>query len=214
MQIRVLPSDSNKEARFSVDLLGWVGDSRSLSIQPLSFSPLYGFGGVLVVSEIAANPILAAALLAALLADRIIDWSAFDDLSRKLENLNNSAVREFINRGTRILQKAYDDLEKPARELGIIDRKTKDTSTREKGSTREYTKPGGQEALDTDFDKFDGEVTPLDGGVDMKTLPNGNKVVKRSETETNKTPTLEIQPRDTGNKPGGGLRVKIRYPKL
>lgn len=93
----------------------------------------------------------------------------------------------------------------------MIDRKTKNITGNEKQPSRNYQKPGGEEALKKDFDKFPGEVSSPEPGIDVKTLPNGSKVIKRPVNENSTYPTLEIQPGRTGNKVDDGRRIKVRY---
>lgn len=68
------------------------------------------------------------------------------------------------------------------------------------------------EQLGRDFDKIPGEVSRREPNVELKVLPNGDRVVKRPIGNTeDKAPTLEIQPADTGNKAEGRRRIKVRY---
>lgn len=94
-------------------------------IQPLSFSPVYGFGGVLVIPALADTPVLASAVLGAVLAAEVIDWSAFQKLSQMLHDMKDREVQKKIAEGIQALNKIHDKLEKPLREKGIIDKKTK-----------------------------------------------------------------------------------------
>jgi hypothetical protein len=221
IQIRVLSpsakrnvSSTDDKNSVAVDLFTLVADSQSALIQPLSFSALFGPLGILVVPELGASPTLASALLAAILASQVVDWDAFYQMSKLMEEMKDQAFRHLVEQGTIALNKVQDELEKPARELGVIDRKTKNTTKDKKDPTREYRKPGGEEALNKDFDKFPGEATSPEPGVEMKTLPNGNKVVKRLKpSKDDSIPTLEFQPQKTGNKIDDRGRIKIRYPK-
>jgi hypothetical protein len=99
------------------------------------------------------------------------------------------------------------------RETSFCRQATTDTTKDKTQPTRQYEKPGGEEALNKDFDKFPGEATSPEPGVEMKTLPNGNKVVKRLKPKDDSIPTLEFQPQKTGNKIDDRGRIKIRYPK-
>ncbi len=218
-QVRILPAtfarkvNSVNTASVKVDISSLVADPRSNSIQPLSFSPLYGYAGVLVAPELAANPILLGVLLGVVLASQPVDWNAFHDVGQLGKEMKNSSIRRLLDQGIITLHKAHDELEKPARDLGVIDRKTKKTNKNEKSLTREYEKSGGKKALEKDFDQFPGDATPSEPGVEVKILPNGSKVVKRPiVSENNKAPTLEIQPQKLGNKNDDGRRIKIRYP--
>jgi hypothetical protein len=219
IQIRVLSQnlgrgiDSVTEPGAEIDLSSWVADPMSNSIQPLSFSALYGVTGVLVVPELVTNPVLMGILLGAVLASQPIDWSAFYKMSELAWEAKVPEIDRMIDQGTLALHKAHDELEKPARELGVIDRKTKNISESEKGPSRNYKKPGGEEALKKDFDKFPGDVTSPEPGIDMKILPNGSRIVKRPQSVDNEQPTLEIQPPKTGNKIDDGRRIKVRYSK-
>jgi hypothetical protein len=87
-----------------------------------------------------------------------------------------------------------------------------DTSSDKDNDTREYTKSGGDAALKKDFNKFPGDaVQSGDGKVQIKTLPDGIKIVIRPTSTSTTTPTLEIQPPKVGDI-DSQLRVKIRYP--
>jgi hypothetical protein len=219
IQIRVLPPlqkrnpSSTAISKTPVDLSSWLADPRNLSIQPLSFSIIVGSQGMILIPELAEAPLLAAAALGAILANEVINWHSFYQLSQLLVNVTDTRVRELIQEGTNILHEGHDELEKPARDLGIITNKTEKTPNNEKNETREYIKPGGEEALQKDFDKFPGEVVKAKDGTEMKILSDGATVVKRPITPKNQLPTLEIQAPKGNIKEINGLRIKVRYPK-
>jgi hypothetical protein len=214
IQIRVLPPlqkrnpSSTIVSKITIDLSSWLADPRNLSIQPLSFSTVVGSQGVLLIPELADAPLLAAAALGAILASEMIDWDAFHDLSQLLTNATDARVRQLIQEGNTALQEAHDELEKPAREAGVIDKSAKDTTEDRNNSTRQYDKPGGIEALQKDFDKFPEETRIADDGTEYKDLPKGNRIVKRLRDKNGPRPVLEIQPQK-GN--GTNIRIKVRY---
>jgi hypothetical protein len=212
IQIRVLPALQKRNpsstiiSKVPVDLTSWLADPRNLSIQPLSFSAVAGSQGVLLIPELADAPLLAAAALGAVLSFEMIDWNAFYNLSRLLTNMTDARVRQFIQEGNAALQEGHDNLEKPARGLGIIDNETKETTEKDEYQTREYTKPGGEEALQKDFDRFPEKVTLAKDGTETKILPDGTTIVKRPAQKGRPT-TLEIQ----SPKAQSDLRIKVRY---
>ena len=215
-QIRVL-SDSQKRAVNSknenkaiIDIMSWLANPNDPNIQPLSFSTLYGYGGVAVVPALIEAPLAAVILLAAVLSAKIIDWDKFFELKDVLKNSSDAEVQKALDEGTRVLNKAHDELEKPARDAGIITGKSKNTSKDKNKETREYTKPGGNEELKKDFGRIPGETSKASDGTEIKTLPDGTRVVHRPQTD-NKVPTLEIQPSKNGSI-SPKTRIKIRYP--
>lgn len=215
IQIRVLDQSALRNPtsevyKVSLDLLSWIADPNKSDIQPLTFSPVYGFGGVLVIPALADVPILAAAVLGAVLAAEAVDWNAFQKLSQILQNVNNRKVQKKIAEGIQALNKIHDKLEKPLREKGIIDKKTKRTPGRDSDSVREYENPGGQEALDKDFEKLNGPPKKVDD-VDVKQIEKDIKAVKRPASKKGQDPTLEMQPEKTGDRFDDSIRVKVRY---
>jgi hypothetical protein len=213
IQVRVIGQSArgpNSETpKIAVNLVSWIADPNQSGIQPLSFSPIYGFGGVLVLPALADAPILALAVLGAVLAAETVNWDAFQKLSQLLHEVKDPEVQRKIADGIQALNEIHDRLEKPLREKGIINKKTKKTSTNKDGPTREYTNPGGQEALDRDFKKLDGPSQKVDD-VEVKECTDGIKAVKRPGS-AKKDPTLEMQPEKTGNRPDDSTRVKVRY---
>jgi len=74
---------------------------------------------------------------------------------------------------------------------------------------RNYTKNGGSDELNRDFEKAPGKEIPTnDPGRRMKELPNGDRIVARTRSDEG-SPTLEVQPKNAGK--GNKVRVKIRY---
>ena len=216
VQIRVvsvqkrMPSSSGS-LFVPVNISSWVADPRDSHIQPLSFSMILSTEGILLVPEIAHAPVIAAALLGAILASNEVDWDLFRQLKNYLADMKDARVRGLIHNGDIALQKAYDDLEKPVKEAGIIGKnKTKKTPESRNSDTREYKKPGGVEQLEKDFDKLPGESKLASDGIPIKELPDGKTAVKRLPRE-GRPPILEIQPQQTGNKSEDRLRVKVRY---
>jgi hypothetical protein len=140
IQIRVLPPirqiNSEQSSFATLDLTSWQADPLSNGIQPLSFSPLFGYGGVLVVPAIAEAPILATALIGAILSASVIDWEALQKLIQQLNSTKDQNVQKKINEGLQVLNQRHDRLERPLRENGIIDRKTKKTSAKDKPNSR------------------------------------------------------------------------------
>lgn len=65
--------------------------------------------------------------------------------------------------------------------------------------------------MDRDFAKFPGDIEISDDGTQVKTLPNGTKVVRR-QAKGGQAPTLEIQPKVGPDKIDNKIRIKIRYP--
>lgn len=219
IQIRVLPKNNLRSVNsvdddfVRVDISNLVADPLNPLIQPLSFSLVLGTEGVLLIPlELIGTPEILTALLAAVLADKIVNWDSFFQLREILKNYSDQATRELLERGDRALQKAHDELEKPLREKGIIDSKTKNTSEAEKNRVREYTKSGGNEALKKDFEKIQTEeIRSKDGKIRTKVLPDGSKIVMRPKSQSSPVPTLEVQPSENGSV-RQDFRVKVRYP--
>jgi hypothetical protein len=215
VQIRVVAQSSARKpnleiARETVDLLSWLADPKDSGVQPLSFSPIYGFGGVLVLPALSEAPALALAVLGAVLAAGVVDWEAFQKLSQLLRDVKDQEVQNKIADGNRVLNEIHDKLEKPLREKGIIDKTTKKISSNDNNPTRQYEKPGGQKVLDKDFEKLDGPSQKADD-VEVKEAGDGVKAVKRPPSKKGQAPTLEMQPEKTGNRIDDSARVKVRY---
>lgn len=84
------------------------------------------------------------------------------------------------------------------------------TSSKKDGEVRQYTKPGGIEQLEKDFEKAPGVQIEVDG-LDIKSLSDGTKIIKRP-TGSDSGPTLEVQPPKSNPKyPDSKIRVKVRY---
>lgn len=215
LQIRVVPEtgriiNSESSKQYLLDVASLVANPNDLSVQPLSFSPLYGMAGVVATSRIATNPRVAVLLIALTLAVYPMNWDDFFNLKELLEDVHDKNVQEKIEKGKAILRKEHDELEKPLKEAGIISGKDKKHS-KEKKETREYRKPGGLKQLESDFEKIKGVPSKTDG-LDIKTLPNGTKIIKQP-TGSESGPTLEIQPsKNDPRYPDDNIRVKVRYP--
>jgi hypothetical protein len=202
-QMRVINSTSMNKILF--DLVSLIANPNSNSVQPLTFSPIYGYKGVMLLPALAENPLAATMVLAAILAAKTIDWDSFFKLYDLLKDSSYPQVQNEFDRGMHVLQEAHDELEKPLKEAGIINGKTKDTSDRKKGEVRNYTKPGGEEQLQKDFDKLSGVPSKASDGTELKELPNGNTAIKRPKNK--KAPsTLELQ-----SSKDKKLKIKVRY---
>jgi hypothetical protein len=72
-------------------------------------------------------------------------------------------------------------------------------------SSRQYSKPGGLEQANKDFDALtvSGKIQDRGGGLKTAEMPDGSKVIVRP-TSSGGQPTLEIQPLS-------GKPTKIRY---
>lgn len=203
-QIRVAPSKRSPKAlkneATKIDISSLVADPGSGGVQPLSFSALSGMLAVEALPA-SASPALIAAVIAAILAEKYVDWDAF---AKAVEKFGDS-TKDLIQKGLRALSKEHDNLEKPIRDAGILD-----GAAVEKGGSRRriYSKRGGEDALNRDFERSPGKTIPSDPDVRVKEFPNGDKVVARNRS-TDGSPTLEIQPKDAGK--GNKIRVEIRY---
>lgn len=213
LQIRVLSDQraptarSAKESSVSVDIGTLIADPGTGNIQPLSFTPLIGGIGIPFISA-GASPVLIAAALAALLGAKIIDWDAFEKAVAKYGNVAAQQIKTLIDKGNVTLSKEHDALEKSARDTGILDGATVDANAENK-RVRNYTKNGGSDELNRDFEKAPGKEIPTnDPGRRMKELPNGDRIVARTRSDEG-SPTLEVQPKNAGK--GNKVRVKIRY---
>jgi hypothetical protein len=220
LQIRVLTdkevSSQNRDVsslsdnKIKFDLASLVANPNSTTIQPFIFSGLYGASGVLVLPVLAESPLAAALVLAAILTAKDIDWDAYFNLYELVKNSNDSQVKREIVNGSHALQEAHDELEKPLKEVGIINGKTKNSSSNKNGKVRQYDKAGDDVELEKDFSKIPGKIEIAADGKEYKILSNGTKVVKRPR-EGNKVPTLEMQPADGSLNSNERIRVKVRY---
>jgi hypothetical protein len=222
LQIRVLPEVRSASAaqisskvqisKIALDILSWQADPQSPNIQPLSFSPIIGYGGVAVLPALIEAPPAALLAVAAVLASKAIDWKTFSDLYNLLKNTTDSKLKKLLENGINTLLKEHDELEKPFREHKIITRKTEETTKSPKNETREYRKSGGIESLNKDFDSLPGEISKAQDGTEIKTLPNGSRAIKRLPSlKEGKEATLELQPPSHTLKPDSRLRIKVRY---
>ncbi len=215
LEIRVLPSPRNRipnsfqTQKVLIDINSWVADPQNVSVQPLTFSAIVGSRGILLFPEF--TPLIAVSALGFILSAEYIDWESFFKLSHLLKNEADSRVRKLIDDGTIILKEEHDELEKPAKDAGVIDKKTKKYEESKNNDARQYEKPGGIKALQEDFDKFPGKVKKAQDGTELKKLPDGKTVVMRLTPTDDSPPTLEIQPQRVGNKVQDRLRVKVRY---
>jgi hypothetical protein len=213
IQIRILTEEQVRKIssisiqKTPVDLASLVANPNSNTIQPLSFTPLYGFAGIVATPALSRYPFAGAALLAAVLASQVIDWDNFFKLKDIFEDSNDAQIKKKLEEGLQALRKEHDELEKPLKEAGIISGKDKKSSTKEKGKVRQYIKSGGTEQLDKDFDKLPGVHAKAKDGIETKTLPDNTTIVKRPDDKT-----IEIQA--TANDPrypDDRLKVKVRY---
>jgi len=215
VQVRVLASSLGREINSVkvkhevLDLASLIASPNDQSIQPLSFSPLYGFGGTITLTPaLSRHPLAGAVLLAAVVSAKNIDWDAFFDLQDLLQDSRDRDVQKEIERGMEALMKEHDMLEKPLKEAGIISGKTKDTSKNKNGRVRNYEKEGGEKQRQKDFDKIEGEYSKAKDGTEKKALPDGTTVVKRPDEDT-----IEVQaPKGDPRYPFKGTKVKVRYP--
>lgn len=215
LQIRVISEtgrafNSESHKKYPLDIASLIANPNDSTIQPLSFSPLFGAAGVLGISQIVADPRIAALLVALTIAVQPMNWNDFFKLDELLKDVHDKNVQREIEKGRQILREEHNELEKPLRETGIVSGKTKDTSVKENDRVREYKKSGGQEQLEKDFEKIEGDTSKVDG-LDLKTLPNGTKIIKRP-MGSESGPTLEVQPPKNDPKyPDNKIRVKVRY---
>lgn len=212
---REINSVNNKQE--VLDLVSLIANPNSKGIQPLSFSPLYGFGGTITLTPaLSRNPLAGALLLAAVLGAKYIDWNSFFDLQDIFQDSSDRDVQKEIERGMQALSKEQDKLEKPLKEVGIISGKTENTSKKKNGEVREYTKGGGDEALQKDFDKLPGKsIKSKTDGVEYKEYSDGTRIVKTpkkySTEKGDRAATLEVQP-NNHSEIDSKLRIKVRYP--
>jgi hypothetical protein len=213
IQIRILTDEqvrrisSTSTQKTPVDLASLVANPNSNTIQPLSFTPLYGFAGIVLTPTISQPPLAGAALLAAILASQTIDWDTFFELKDIFENSKNDQIKNELEKGFETLRKEHDELERPLKEAGIISGKDKNTSIDEKNKIREYRKPGGIEQLNKDFDKIASTSSKAKDGTETKTLPDGTTIVNRPDKKT-----IEVQaPKNNPRYPDDRIKVKVRY---
>jgi hypothetical protein len=223
VQVRVLSTNSGREINSVndkqevLDIVSLIANPNFHDIQPLSFSPLYGVAGTVTLTPaLSRHPLAGALLLAAVLSAKYIDWDAFFDLQDLLQNTNDRDVKEEIEKGMQTLSKEHDKLEKPLKEAGIIIGKTKNTSKNKNGNVREYTKDGGEEQLQKDFDKLPGKpIKSKTDGVEYKEYSEGTSIVKTPkksrEEGDDRGATLEVQPMGHPNI-DSKVRIKVRYP--
>jgi hypothetical protein len=221
LQVRVLSTNSGREINSAddkqevLDLVSLLANPNSNDIQPLSFSPLYGIAGTVTLTPaLSRHPLAGALLLAAVLSAKYIDWDAFFDLQDLLQDTNDRDVKKEIDRGMQALSKEHDKLEKPLKEAGIISGKSKNTSDKKNGEVREYTKDGGEEQLQKDFDKLPGKsIKSKTDGVEYKAYPDGTRIVKapKKTGEKPRDATLEVQPISHSGI-DSDIRIKVRYP--
>jgi len=215
LQVRVLAESGRKinsesEPRYSLNITSLVANPNNQEIQPLSFSPLFGMAGVVATTQIATNPRASALLIVLALAVYPMNWDDFFKLEEILKDVDNKDIQKEIEKGKKTLRKEHDELEKPLKETGIISGKTKKTSIKESDRVREYKKTGGIEQLEKDYEKVEGTPSKVDG-LDLKTLSDGTKILKRPQTDNG--PTLEVQPGKNNPKyPDEKIRIKVRYP--
>jgi hypothetical protein len=215
IQVRVLASSLGREINSVqikhevLDLASLIANPNNQSIQPISFSPLYGFGGTITLTPaLSRHPLAGALLLAAVLNAKHVDWEAFFDLQDLLQDSRDRDVQKEIERGKEALRKEHDILEKPLKEAGIIPGKRKDTSKNKNGRVRNYEKEGGEKQRQKDFDKIEGEYSKAKDGTEKKALPDDTTVVKRPDEDT-----IEVQaPKGDPRYPFKGTKVKVRYP--
>ena len=221
IQVRVLSNSSGREINSTankhavLNLVSLQANPNTNEIQPLSFSPLYGVGGTITLTPaLSRHPLAGALILAAVLSAKYVDWDAFFDLQDLLQDTNDIDVKKEIERGHLALSKEHDKLEKPLKEAGIISGKTRNTSTNKNGEVREYTKEGGEEQLQKDFDKLPGKpIKSKTDEVEYKEYPDGTRVVKNPKKigEKPRDATLEVQPM-SHSEIDYDIRIKVRYP--
>lgn len=215
MQIRVISEtgraiNSESHKKYPLDIASLIANPNDSTIQPLSFSPLYGASGVLGISQIVIDSRIAALLVALTLAVQPMNWNDFFKLDELLKDVHDKNVQREIEKGRQILREEHNELEKPLTEAGIVSGKTKNTSVKENDRVREYKKSRGQEQLEKDFEKIEGDTSKVDG-LDLKTLSNGTKIIKHP-MGSESGPTLEVQPPKNDPKyPDNKIRVKVRY---
>lgn len=210
LQVRVMPASRQaagvsqaETATFDVSAL--VADSESANVQPLSLAPLVGIGGVAVTPSL-STPWTAAAVLAAMLAAKVVDWDAFFDLVGEASKWVDQAVKDMIKHGQDMLNHIHDRLDEQKKENKIVSGKDLIKPGKDR-KARIYEKTGDDQTLEEDFDKLPGEKSVSEDGHEIKTFPNGDKAVKRPAKD-GKEPTLEIQAGD-----GSKETSKTRYKK-
>jgi hypothetical protein len=215
LQIRVISEtgraiNSESHKKYPLDIASLIANPNDSTIQPLSFSSFFGASGVLGISQIVVDPRIAALLVALTLAVQPMNWNDFFKLDELLKDVHDKNVQREIEKRRQILREEHNELEKPFTEAGIVSGKTKNTSVKENDRVREYKKSRGQEQLEKDFEKIEGDTSKVDG-LDLKTLSNGTKIIKHS-MGSESGPTLEVQPPKNDPKyPDNKIRVKVRY---
>jgi hypothetical protein len=213
IQIRVLSQIRGPKSKSSgtaiIDISSLVADPGSHSIQPLSFTPLFGIAAVKLIGT-RAPPAIIAAAIAGILAAKYPDWDSFGEAVEKFGQTANQVIQDLIRSGDVALSKEHEALEKPVRDFGIINEKSRNTSLGEKRGTREWTNEGGESQALKDFDRIPGTTqNTSQPGIKLKTLPSGERVVYRpAEKET--PVTIEIQPKKSPIR--NPAKVKMRYP--
>lgn len=210
LQIRVMPDTRDtagvvQSNAVTLDVSSLVAESGSAGIQPLSLTPIIGFGGMAIEAGASINPYTAAVIMAGLLAAQAIDWDAFFKLAAEVANSTDQVVKDMVKHGNATLNEIHDRLDKPLKENKIVSGKNLTTPGKD-DNARIYEKGGGEEKLNEDFEKIPGEKKIAKDGTETKVLPNGDKVVKRPINQDNKIPTLEVQAGD-----GAHEKVKVRY---
>ena len=117
--------------------------------------------------------------------------------------------RSYLKRALLIL------LREALKETGIISGKTRNTSTDKNGEVREYTKEGGEEQLQKDFDRLSGEsIKSKSDGVEYKDYPDGTRIVKTPKKMKSdgsvREATLQVQP-TSHPEIDSDIRIKVRY---
>jgi hypothetical protein len=217
LQVRVIEDGRNlsSEKKYPLDITSLIADPNESSVQPLLFTPLIGSTGIRIALTTTLNPRAIALLLTLSLTITPMDWDHFFELEKEYNESGEKEIQKEIERGNEILRKEHDELEKPLKEAGIISGKTKNTSKKKNGEVKEYTKEGGDEQLQKDFDKLPGE--PIKGktdGVEYKKYSDGIHIVKTpkkvKEDGSVRYPTLEVQPTNH-LEINSDIRIKVRY---
>lgn len=148
IQVRV-SSASGEAAQFNPYLL--VADPGTSAIQPLSISTINP-------AWILALPFLPEELLIALLAFSIamMDWESIINALKRVDSAPSPNLQKILDEANQLLSEKHDEIEKPARDLGILD-DAKEITEGGKDGARNYEKTGGADARDRDFNKFPGQ---------------------------------------------------------
>lgn len=219
IEIRVLPNSRGLSSEVSTSRVrvspgSWLANPRNAKIQPLSFAPLITAHGAALIPRIAmAHPGLRLGALLAILSSQAVDWDAYIELRDLLrKQIQSDELHKVLDQGDRVLAEAHDELEKPLRDAGVIDQRLSKKERRSSGKTRQYTKPGGKSALEKDFDRILGQLEKSTDGTEVKVLPNGSKLIKRSNSKRGQ-PVLEVQPSGDTSGKLKNTRIKVRYEK-